>query len=243
MNSGLYAACAALIARTGSLEIAANNLANVSTAGYKNQQTVFRSVLAQKTAPTGELNRAVNDFAVLGGSRADLAQGNLDRTGGDFDCAIDGSGFFTIQTKAGIRYTRDGRFQLSSNGELVNSQGDRVLGAQGPIRLPKGTLSISDDGTLSVDGALAGKLRIVEFAPGTALTAEGNTYYSADAAAATPATNSMVKQGTVEASNVNPVSAAVDLITLQRHSELLERVLAMFHSDLNRVAAEELPRM
>jgi flagellar basal-body rod protein FlgF len=142
VNSGLYAACAALIARTQSLDVAANNLANVNTAGYKSQQPIFRSILAQRaSAQTGALNGAVNDFAVLGGSRTDAAQGNLERTANDFDCAIDGPGFFAVQTKAGVRYTRDGRFQLSSEGMLVTSGGDAVLGEQGPIRLPSGKLS------------------------------------------------------------------------------------------------------
>lgn len=244
MNSGLYAACAALIARTQSLDVAANNLANVNTAGYKSQQPVFRSILAQRASGrTSALNGAVNDFAVLGGSRIDSAQGSFERTANDFDCAIDGPGFFAVQTKAGIRYTRDGRFQLSSQGLLVTAAGDAVLGEQGPIRLPNGTLSVSGDGTVSVDGALAGKLKVVEFAPDTLLSAEGKTYYTAPAGAQLAARNSTVKQGAIEASNVNPVSSAVDLVLLQRHAELLQRALTMFHSDFNRIAAEDLPRV
>lgn len=244
MNSGLYAACAALIARTQSLDVAANNLANVNTAGYKSQQPIFRSILAQRTsARTSALNGAVNDFAVLGGSRTDAAQGNLERTANDFDCAIDGPGFFAVQIKSGVRYTRDGRFQLSSQGLLVTAEGDAVLGEQGPIRLPSGMLSISNDGTVSVDGALAGKLKLVEFTPGTPLVAEGTTYYTAPAGSQIAARKSTVKQGAIEASNVNPVSSAVDLIVLQRHAELLQRALTMFHSDFNRIAAEDLPRV
>jgi flagellar basal-body rod protein FlgF len=244
VNSGLYAACAALIARTQSLDVAANNLANVNTAGYKSQQPIFRSILAQRSsARTSVLSGAVNDFAVLGGSRTDSTQGSIERTANDFDCAIDGPGFFAIQTKAGTRYTRDGRFQLSSQGLLVTAEGDVVLGEQGPIRLPSGALSISNDGTVSVDGALAGKLRIIEFASGTPLVAEGRTYYVAPAGSQIAARNSTVKQGAIEASNVNPVSGAVDLIVLQRHADLLQRALTMFHSDFNRIAAEDLPRV
>ncbi len=244
MNSGLYAACAALIARTQSLDVAANNLANVNTAGYKRQQAIFRSVLAQKSpGRTGAINTAINDFAVLGGSRIDPTQGSMERTENSFDCAVDGPGLFAIQTKAGVRYTRDGRFQISSEGLLVTAQGDPVLGEQGPIKLPNGTFSVSNDGTVSVDGALAGKLKLVEFTPGANLVAEGRTYYAAPDGSQQAPKNSTVKQGAIESSNVNPVSSAVDLISLQRHAELLQRALTMFHTDLNRVAAEDLPKV
>ncbi len=244
MDSGLYAACTALIARTQSLDLAANNLANVNTTGYKSQQTTFRSLLASRSAaPASDLNRAVNDYAVLGNTRIDSGQGSLEKTENDFDCAIQGPAFFSVQTKAGVRYTRDGRFQLSPNRELVNGEGDPVLGDQGPLRIPNGTLSISNDGTVSVDGALVGKLKLAEFAPNAPLVAEGRTYYSAAPGSVQPVLNSSVKQGAIESSNVNPVSAAVDLVTLQRHAELLQRTLSIFHSDFNRAAAEELPRV
>lgn len=241
MNSGLYAACAALIARTGSLEIAANNLANTATDAYKTQKTIFRSLLTQHYSQRS-LGRAINDFAVLGNSSTDFAQGNLDRTGNQLDCAIDGPGFFTVRTKEGIRYTRNGRFQIASNREFTTLQGDEVMGQQGPIRLPNGTLSISSDGTISVDGALVGKLKIVEPTQGADFKAEGRTYYTTDPESMKQAVNSVVKQGTIEISNVNPVLAAVDLVTLQRHAELLERTLSIFNSDMNRVATEELSR-
>ena len=244
MDSGLYAACTALIARTQSLDLAANNLANVNTTGYKSQQTTFRSLLAARTTdPMSELNRAINDYAVLGGTRIDSGQGSLEKTENDFDCALQGPGFFAVQTKAGVRYTRDGRFQLSANRELVNGEGDLVLGEQGPLRIPSGTLSISNDGTVSVDGALVGKLKTADFVPNTPLVAEGRTYYSAPPGSEQRARNSTVKQGAIESSNVNPVSAAVDLITLQRHAELLQRTLSIFHTEFNRAAVEELPRV
>jgi flagellar basal-body rod protein FlgF len=243
VNSGLYAACAALLARTQSLELAANNLANVNTAGYRAQQATFRSLLTQTAPQSGALARAVNDFAVLGGTRPDLAQGHLERTSNDFDCAVEGRGFFTVQTKAGIRYTRSGNLRLSPKGELTTADGDLVLGTQGPIRLPKGALAISPDGTLSVDGALVGKLKLVEFAPNTSLTSEGATLFSAPAGSELPASHSIVRQGVIEGSNVNPITASVDLIALQRHAELLQRTLSIFDSEFNKIAAEDLPRV
>lgn len=244
MNSGLYAACTALIARTQSLEVAANNLANVNTSGYRSQQGTFRSLLGQSADTSlSPLNRAINDFSVLGGSRLDLTAGNLERTGNDLDIGLEGLGFFVVQTKAGTRYTRNGRFQLSPDGLLVTATGDTVLGDQGPIRIPKGKIAFSVDGTISVDGAIAGKLRIAEFAPITALASEGGAYYSAPIGSEIKASQSRVRQGTLESSNVNSVASAVGLVLLQRHAEMLQRALTIFHSDFNRIAAEDLPRV
>lgn len=244
MNSGLYAACAALIARTQTLEVAANNLANVNTAGYKAQQVAFQSLLAKSGAANlSPINRAINDFAVLGGTVINRAAGNFESTGSEFDLAVEGAGCFAVQTKAGVRYTRDGRFQVSTQGALTTSSGDAVLGDQGPVRLPNGPLSVAPDGTISVNGAVTGKLKMVEFAPGAQLRSEGGSYYSAPAGTERTAVNSSVRQGVIESSNVNPMEAAVGLVALQRHFEMLQRALSIFHSDFNRIAVEDLPRV
>ena len=242
MDSGFYAACAGLVARTQSLDLAANNLANASTTGYRAQQETFRQVLVGQV-PVGALNRAVNSFGVLGSPQTDFAQGTLEKTGNVLDLAIEGPAFFAVQTKDGIRYSRDGNFHLAADRTLLTKAGDTVLGNQGPIRLPEGEFSVSADGTLSVGGALAGQLRLAEFAAGTEFTAAGNGYYVAPVAAATPARSSQVRQGMLEQSNVQPVVAAVSLIAIQRHAESLQRALAVFHSQFNRIAANELPRV
>ncbi len=100
MNSGLYAACAGLLARTQALDLAANNLANVNTTGYKAQIPTFTSQLASADSlRRNPIAQAVNDFGVLGGSRMDLGQGSLERTGSDFDFALQGEGWFAVQTR------------------------------------------------------------------------------------------------------------------------------------------------
>jgi flagellar basal-body rod protein FlgF/flagellar basal-body rod protein FlgG len=244
MNSGLYAACAGLRAKTQALDVLANNLANISTSGFKAEQPVFRSVLAQATqAVLNPLNAAINNFGVMGGARLDLSSGNLEHTGGLLDMGIEGAGFFAVQTPGGVLYTRNGGFQLSARNQLVTARGDIVLGEQGPITLPRGKLSVSPDGTLSVEGALVGKLRLVEFASGGDLTSVGSGYYAADSKTAGRAVLSHVRQGTLEAANVSPVSATVSLIALQRHAEMLQRALGAFYSEFNRIAAEDLARI
>jgi flagellar basal-body rod protein FlgF len=231
MDSGFYAACTALMARSQTLDQVANNLANVSTPGYRAQHDSFRSMFATSSgAPLSGLNLAVNDYSVLGGNQLDLSQGSLEKTGNDTDLAIEGKGFFAVQTAGGQLFTRDGNFHVSPKGELVTSAGDTVLGTDNrPIPIVGAPISVGPDGTISVNGALAGQLKIVD--------------YSAPDKTAVPDTESSVQQGMLESSNVNPVASSVELITVQRYAELMQRALTMFHTEMNQVATQDLPRV
>src|SRR5215469_18831489 len=231
MDSGFYAACTALISRMQALDVVADNLANISTAGYRGQRSVFQSVLAGANAATSPLNQAVNDYDVLGSTRLDLSQGTLQKTGNDHDLAIEGPGFFVVETAKGKLYTRNGSFHVSPQNQLVTASGDAVVGDSGPVTMLDGPLSVSPDGTISISGAIAGKLKVVEFAPGTELTRIGQSYYSAPASSEIAAQASSVRQGMTESSNVNAVASVVDLITMQRSAEMMQRVLAMFNSE------------
>jgi flagellar basal-body rod protein FlgF/flagellar basal-body rod protein FlgG len=244
MDSGFYAACTALMGRSQALDLIANNIANASTPGFRAQHEIFRSLLASSSIfPMSGLNEAVNNYSVLGGSELDTAQGNLEKTGNDLDLGIQGPGFFAVQTSAGPVYTRNGNFHVSPQGKLVTAQDDPVLGQTGTIDIVGGPVSVSADGTISVNGAISGQLKLVDFPPGTTLTNMGGTYYSAPPKTEIPATSSSVEQGSLEASNVNPVASAVELVTLQRYTELMQKALSMFHSDMNQTAAQDLPRV
>ncbi len=244
MDSGYYAACTALMARAQALDTIADNLANTSTAGYRGRHNVFQSVMANAEGmATSPLNDAINRYGVLSGTRIDSTQGTLERTGNEYDLAIEGPGFFVVQSAAGNVYTRGGNFRVSTKHQLVTAEGDPVLGENGPVTVLGSPLSISSDGTISTGGALAGKLKLVEFAPGTAMQNLGQTYYSAPMATATQARDSQVRQGMLEDSNVNPVTSVVELISVQREAEMMQRVLAMLNTDINKVAAQELPRV
>lgn len=244
MDSGYYAACAGLAAQTQALELVAHNLANLSTTGYRGEQTTFRSLLTGQGAAGGNaLNAAVNDFGVLGGSRLDLASGSLAPTGNPLDVAVAGSGFFTVQSAEGVLYTRDGGFHLTPAGQLVTSQGDAVLGEQGPVTLPSGNVAISSDGTISVDGSVVDRLRLAEFSPGTNLTAVGNATYSAPEGSALVAADSSVNQGMLEGSNVSTTEGVMQLITVQRNAEMLARALSALDGQLNQVAVQDLPKV
>lgn len=245
MDSGYYAACTALVSRTAELDTIANNLANASTVGFRAQQNVFSSVLADAANPSSSaLNQAMNEYGLLSGTTLDLTQGTLQKTGNTLDAAIEGPGYFEVKTANGIAYTRNGSFQVSSKGQLVTSTGDLVMGDNGsPITMPAGTISISPDGTMSLDGAVSGKLKIVEFPQGTQITSLGNSYYSGPSNAAQPATHSNVRQGFLENSNVNPVAGMVELVTAQQTAQIMQRALSMFNSEIDKTATQDLPKV
>jgi flagellar basal-body rod protein FlgF len=248
MESGFYVAYAGLAARMQALDVVASNLANASTAGFKSQTPFYRALAA---AQLGEIlcppNQAVNQFGILGGSRVDVRSGSLDLTGNSTNLAIEDDGFFSVQTSAGIRYTRDGSFCMNAARQVTTQDGNLVLAEQGtttvPITLPTGTVSVSPDGTISVDGGLVAKLQVVQFAAGTEITPEGNSNYIAPAGSERPADSSNVRQGMLESSNMNPVQGLVDLILLQRQADMLGRALTIFSSDFDRAAAQDVPRV
>jgi flagellar basal-body rod protein FlgF len=244
MDSGYYALSTALIARTQALDTIANNLANSSTTGYLAERNVFSSVLtASGNASSSLLNRAINNYGVLGQTTLDMSQGALQKTGNDLDVALQGSGFFVVQTAKGPVYTRNGGFQVSSTGQLVTAAGDPVVGETGVITMVPGPVSISADGTISSNGAVTGKLKLVDFPAGTALNSAGGTYYTAPANSAVVATDSTVQQGALESSNVNPVSGMVELISAQRSDEMMQRALSMFNSEIDKTATQDLPKV
>jgi flagellar basal-body rod protein FlgF/flagellar basal-body rod protein FlgG len=244
MDSGFYAACTALVSRTQALDTIANNLANTGTVGYLAQQNVFSSMLASAGTPlSSPINQAINSYGLLSGTTLDLSQGAQQKTGNDLDLAIDGSGFFVVQTAAGTMYTRNGSFRVSSGGQLTTANGDLVMGTQGPIAIVPGPISISRDGTISTNGAIEGKLKLVQFPRGTALSSAGETYYSSPPASAIETTDSSITQGALESSNVNPISSIVELISAQRSAEMMQRALSMFNSEMDKTATQELPKI
>jgi flagellar basal body rod protein FlgG len=189
------------------------------------------------------LNVAVNNFGALSGSRVDLTPGSLGPTGNPLDVGIAGSGFLAVQSAQGVLYTRDGSFHLTPTGQLVTSQGNAVLGALGPVTLPSGAVAISSDGTISVEGAVVDQLQLAEFPPGTNLTAVGSATYSAPRGSAVVAAESSVRQGMLEGSNVSPTEGVVQLITVQRNTEMLSRALSAIDGQLNQIAVQDLPKV
>jgi flagellar basal-body rod protein FlgF len=244
VDSGYYAAFSGWLARSQALDVAAGNLANAGTAGYRAERDYFRSAIMGPDALDSQLNTTVNAFGVLGGSRLDLGQGAMTPTGNALDLAIEGDGFFAIQTQQGIRYTRDGQFERSQDGTLTTQTGEPVLDAgHQPIRVPAGPIAIGSDGAVSVNGAVTGKLAVVGFGSGAELTAEGaNRYAPVDGAQPAAATGT-IRQGALEASNQDVIQGSLQLVLMQRQSEMMEKAVSMFSNDLDKTASEDLPRV
>jgi flagellar basal-body rod protein FlgF len=251
MDSGLYAAYTGLLARTQALDTAANNLANAGTNGFRAQRDYFSGVLAggldQNPETASQVGQSVNGFGVLGGNSLDLGQGELQATGNPLDLALEGQGFFAIQTANGIRYTRDGAFSRSSTGVLQASQGEPVLDAnQKSITIPTGEIHVSPDGTISVsnaDGsAIVGKVGTFDFANKSVLTAEGANRFSANGAKPIAA-NALVAEGSLEGANEDSVHGTMQLVLLQRQAEMMQKALSVFNNDFDKTASEDLPRV
>ncbi len=245
MDSGLYAACTALMARTDALDTIANNLANSSTGGFRARHTTFSSVLAGYGHPLqSDLNEATNSYGLLGASSLDMRAGSLENTGNSLDLGIEGPGYLTVQTASGTAYTRNGALQISAKGQLVTSNGDAVIGTGGIINIPTGaSINVSEDGTITADGAIAGKLKLVDFTATANPQSMGATYYTAKASDVVASTTSKIHQGMLEGSNVNPVSGVMELIDAQRSLEGMRHALTMIDTEIDKTAAQDLPRV
>ena len=250
MDSGLYAAYTGLLARTQALDTAANNLANAGTVGFRAQRDYFRSVLAgigNETSPS-QVGGAVNDFGVLGGNLIDEGQGAVTATGNPLDLALNGPGFFAIQTQQGVQYTRDGAFLRSDTGQLQTAQGEPVLDATGqPITVPTGAISIAPDGSISVTtaegSAIAGKIAVCGFPPDTALVALGTNRFVAPEGVQAAGVDTAIQQGSLEGSNLDVVNGTMQLILVQRQAEMMQKALSVFNNDFDKTAAEDLGRV
>lgn len=251
MDSGLYAAYTGLLARTQALDTAANNLANAGTAGFRAQRDYFSGVLAgdldQNLDTASQVGQSVNGFGVLGGDRLDLGQGEIKSTGNPLDLALEGQGFFAIQTANGIRYTRDGAFSRSPTGILQTAQGESVLDPnQKPITIPTGTIYVAPDGSISVstsDGSvIVGRVGAFDFTEKSVLTAEGANRFSANGAKPIPATGS-IEQGSIEGANEDAVHGTMQLVLVQRQAEMMQKALSVFNNDFDKTASEDLPRV
>jgi flagellar basal-body rod protein FlgF/flagellar basal-body rod protein FlgG len=245
MDSGYYAAMTGLVARTQALDTAASNLANAQTPGYRAEREFFRSVLLGTDASDSQLGHVVNNFGLLGGDHLDMSQGALTSTGNPLDLAIEGEGFFQVQTPNGQRFTRDGGFHRSQTGQLVTQAGEAVLSDDGKsIQLPPGDVTVGEDGVVSVAGGVVAKVGVFTFPAGTQLTPEGaNRYVAPKDVPAQLSTKGAVHQGSIESANEDVIQGSLDLIVMQRQAEMMQKALTIFHTEFNKTASEDLPRV
>ncbi len=232
MSDVIFAAYEALEARMKMVDIIANNLANVQTTGFKRD---FGQVLEEAVSAT--------EFNVEVVSQVDLSPGVIVTTGRELDAAIDGPGFFVLETDNGTRYTRNGSFSVSSDGELVLKDGLRVLGGGDvPIFVGQGQVQIQDGGDVSVDGNVVGSLRIVDFDDPRYLRKEGMFRYEwiGDPAGVADTLEPRVKGAHLERSNVNSINEMVELMGAFREFESVAQTLKSITTDMDKQLLAEL---
>ena len=216
--NGMDSAASALRYWERKQEVVANNLANVSTDGFKAQRVFAR--LLDGMRPEAE-------------ATSDLSTGNLKQTGNAFDVAIDGGGFLVVSTPNGERYTRGGTLRVDTKHFLVDANGHQLLGTKGPVKLLDGSIEIAADGTVKQGGRLIDFLRVETAPKGTEPGREGESLWvpGPTKQVIAPA-NRSIKQGYLEESNVNSMSALVDMVAVQRaYSSVQKAIMEMDHAN------------
>jgi flagellar basal-body rod protein FlgF len=239
MAGGVYTALTGMRARIDQLDRVAADLANVNTAGYKTERVT--SVAAERPDFGVALQSAVD--VVAGQGRLDMRSGTLSPTGRDFDFALEGRGFFVVETPNGERLTRNGQFDRRADGTLVTTDGLPVLGANGPIKVGTGAITVDADGTVRAGSVAAGKLRVVDVPDYDSLRREEHgrfRYVGPATPAAVPAPS--VRAGMLEQSNVSVVERMVQLTEVGRSFEALQRGLTVLMNDVDLRAITEFGR-
>lgn len=202
------------------MDVVANNIANMNTAGFKAETILFEDVIQPKAR---DYDFRTPDqrpsFTTSWGTIHDLTAGSIEQTGNPLDVALNGQGYLVVQTPAGERYTRDGSLSLDASGTLVNRDGYPVLADGGPVTFAAAEtgIRITPDGSMSSSAGLKGKLRLVEFPNPQALLHEGRNLLSGGTPQAATATR--VVQGAIERSNVSGVEGMTEMIRVQRAYE------------------------
>jgi flagellar basal-body rod protein FlgF len=250
MDNASLVGLSRLVALEREIDVVANNIANLNTAGFKSDGVVFQEYV-DETASSGDpsgTGTAVS-FVYDVATWIDLGQGAMERTGNALDVAIDGSGFLAVQTPDGERYTRNGALQVNANGELVTSAGFQVLGDSGPITMQPTDhhITISQDGTISVrEGenvkteSQRGRLRMVGFEqPGLLLKEGSGTFMAPENVTPQVDTKSRFVQGTLEKSNVHGVVEMTRMIDVTRSYTQVANMLVK-EAELQQAAINKL---
>jgi flagellar basal-body rod protein FlgF len=230
-----------LVAQQRSLDVVADNLANANTPGYKAERVQFSDWLSRQSSGTTPPGGTPIAYTQDRATWREQAAGTITHTGNPFDLAVTGDGYFTVNTPAGPRLTRDGRFGLLPSGTVADTAGNAVLDSNGqPIQVaPTDTqITIAGDGTVSSQNGQIGKIGVVQPGNPMLLTAEGNTLFASGSTTA-PVAAPAIEQGAVEESNVQPVLEVTRMIDGERQFEFMTQ-LVQAESDRQQNAIEKL---
>lgn len=238
MSGGAYSALSGMRTRLEELDRIASDLANVGTAGYKTERAGSLTVERDQFGPV--LESAVD--VVAGTRKVDFAPGVMANTGNALDVAIDGHGFFAIETPQGIRYTRNGGFSRRGDGLLTTAQGEPVLGeGDAQIKLPPGPVTIEASGTIRSGATIVGQLQVANFADRDLIRDSGARFRVIPGADPQDFEGSLIS-GSLEQSNVSMVDRMAALTEVSRGFDLLQRGVSTLMNDLDAKAIQELGR-
>ena len=253
MIRGLYTSAIGMMTQMNKMDTVTNNIANVDNTGFKQDNAVIQSFSEEMmrifNEPEKSFVKHSNEIGkvTLGNFVTDVytnfSTGSLKETGGTYDLAIDGDGFFAIEFldkdgNTSEKYTRDGSFTLNSNGELVTKEGNYVLGDNGRITMPSGNISISENGYIYANGEFVDRIKLVDFENKETLRKYGDNLYSKIDETKTKPFESKIIQRHLEGSNVNVVDEMVKLINISRIYELNAKMVETHDSILGKAVNE-----
>ncbi len=220
MLRGLYTATAGMASEMSAIDLLSNNVANTNTEGFKED---FETLLRQAANPLsyGEAGLVRGTGVLSVKTAVDLSQGPLTQSNSPLDLALQGNGFFALQSPGGVAYSRNGRFHLSPTGQLTSEGGNLLLGVNAqPLTLPDPqgqAIIIKQDGTVSVGGTAVGQIGVFD-AP--SWQKGGNDLYTpGPGATAAPISTTLVRQGMIEGSNIDLVSTMGAIMSTERSYE------------------------
>jgi flagellar basal-body rod protein FlgF len=228
----VYSAVSGQLAIFKQLDVVANNLANLNTTGFKAERMLFEQALNKQnvglsatfekdiSAPS---NFKTEEFVKVRGTRSDFSQGPIEVTGNKLDVAIQGEGFFVVQTPDGERYTRSGNFRIDETNRLVTQQGFPVQGEGGEITIQGSELSFANNGAITVDNKALGKLRLVKLDPTQTSRDARQLFKLNEGGTPTELTQYTVQGGALEGSNVNAVRELTEMIFASRLFESFQK--------------------
>lgn len=253
MQNGIYNALFGAMAQEYRLDVIANNLANSSTAGFKRQKIAFKDLMDKRHHDLLEMSSCIREEGwcprpdVTSETRVaevmlDMSSGGMRQTGNPLDLAVQGEGFFKVETDQGVMYTRNGQFQLTPEGTVVTSGGHALLGQGGPVVIPEGgEILVRGDGQVSLGNEVLGVLDVVTVTDPRALEKFGENLFrireGADAGEV-PAEGFQVSQGILEDSNVSVVEEMVSMIETMRMFEAYQKVMTSVQDEDKKVIQE-----
>jgi len=246
MENPSYIALSHQMALRRQMDVIATNIANSSTPSFKAERLMFEELVAGKAPyPASGGPRRGLSFVNEAGMLRDTTDGGMIQTGNTLDLAINGAGYFVVETPAGPRYTRNGNFRLDQDGRIVTNDGYALLDGQNqPIRVRPGEtrIEISAKGAVATESGEVGRIRIVAFEDEQSLRKMGSGLYDTDQdpQPAGPATD--VRQGMIEGSNVKSVVEITTMMEVMRRYQSAQKMIDSEH-ELHRRAIEKLSRV